>query len=1232
MGPSPSGTILQAIRDLFTDGNVAGLGDGQLLEQFAMLRGDARSTAFAALVKRHGPMVYRVCRDVLRDGHDAEDAFQATFFILARKGQSIRHANAIGPWLHGVAYNVAVTAKAEAARRRLRESKALSQRPEAAPQADTDHHDIALVIHDELGRLPERYRPAMILCCLEGLTLEQAAQRLGWPLGTVHSRVARGRERLRARLLRRGIAPALALGSPSTQAGVPAALENAAVGLVGSGTIPVVTTTGIVIGAIPTLARKAMNAMLLNRLLPSAVAIAFATVLIAVGTAVFAYQKAQPSPAKTDNTATPLPAPAAPGLLSATGTVRMPDGSPAALAVVTSMPAWGEQPIVVRADNAGRFRIDSAFGNGTSLHASTADGAYQGILHLQSREVRPTLTSALELTLAPAVKRAVTVVAGDEPAAGAHVVGIGLNFLTRGVTGDDGRVVLSLPPTGELQRLAASHPKLGVGGVEERDEQSLQDPLRLTLQPAKPRTVRVLDHENKPVGDLELALNINVKESGWVIADRLAETHVRTNAEGTATVAWMPAGKLEYVEVEIVGNGWQIDSTEFDPMHAETTTVHVRPLKTVEGRLIMPQGTSAEGILISGNGFGPDDHGHIPYARAQRDGTFALRIPAGYAFVLGLDDIQWASDPWSGVILGNDSSKPAQISIKAYPATPLTVHVTGGPQRTPLAHAWINLTTDGRVSWTDKSGKIQHGTSGVRTWLVTDAMGVAKAGVGRGPHHLRLSAGDWNEEKAVKVSSADPVAVEFHRAWSGERKVRGQLLLSGKPYKPSTTLTAYGWAPQPGTIPHEYKPAVHADGTFDASFDVSHFSLLFIDREQHCAGFAQVGPEAKTVDVSLEPTCTYAGVLFDPDDRPMADRPLTINLKLPRAPEARSAAFVDPEPSVPIGTIKTDGEGRFRFTDLPASLPLVLGFREDTSSGVYHLDKNCVFTRGEVRENDRIKAKQSVPSTNKASVSIPLAHRIADACGNAHVMRMHVLVVLQGDESGSVVSAANRLIDYDRNPDVLSNLTVHVNSVQLAADAATVADLGWPKPAPGEVVMVVLDGNQRFLGSQRIATADLDAAVASGDVFIAKHRPPARDARRVLAEARREAQRSGRRVWLIVGGPRCGPCFRLARWMADHHAQLERDYVVLEVLQGVDTNDDAVIDPLPIKQGDGIPWHAITEPDGTILTTSVSPSGNIGFPGSTEGRRHLRTMLERTTRRLTPDDVARLVESLSVHP
>jgi RNA polymerase sigma factor (sigma-70 family) len=205
--PTSHRTALWQVQRLFATGTIGWLTDGQLLERLTSSDPETAGPVFEALLERHGPMVLRVCQSVLGQRHDAEDAFQATFLILARRAASIRTQNSVVSWLHGVALRVAKCQKGAAARRRRHEQKVAEQRPAFADSADRDER--AALLHEELDRLPEKYRVPIVLCHLESLSHEQAARHLSWPIGTVRSRLARGREQLRDRLMRRGLAPSV---------------------------------------------------------------------------------------------------------------------------------------------------------------------------------------------------------------------------------------------------------------------------------------------------------------------------------------------------------------------------------------------------------------------------------------------------------------------------------------------------------------------------------------------------------------------------------------------------------------------------------------------------------------------------------------------------------------------------------------------------------------------------------------------------------------------------------------------------------------------------------------------------------------------------------------------------------------------------------------------------------------------------------------------------------------
>jgi RNA polymerase sigma factor (sigma-70 family) len=202
MAPGELRPVIHQLRRLVGPPGASSLTDAQLLERFVTLRDQA---AFELLVWRHAAMVLGVCRRVLHHEHDAEDAFQATFLIFVRKAEGIGKSASVGSWLYKVAVRVALAARARAARRSACE-QARAVAPVAEPTQELLWHDLRPVLDEEVSRLPDKYRVPFVLCYLEGKTVAETADQLGCPRGTIGTRLARARERLRRRLTHRGVA------------------------------------------------------------------------------------------------------------------------------------------------------------------------------------------------------------------------------------------------------------------------------------------------------------------------------------------------------------------------------------------------------------------------------------------------------------------------------------------------------------------------------------------------------------------------------------------------------------------------------------------------------------------------------------------------------------------------------------------------------------------------------------------------------------------------------------------------------------------------------------------------------------------------------------------------------------------------------------------------------------------------------------------------------------------
>jgi RNA polymerase sigma factor (sigma-70 family) len=254
------------LQTLFSCGTVGGLSDSRLLDRFMSQR---EEVVFEAIIQRHGPMVWGVCRRVLRDHHDAEDAFQATFLVLARKAASVMPREKLGNWLYGVAYQTAMKARATTSKRRARE-KQVPDMPEPEGCREDHRGDLLPLLDQELSRLPENYRAPIVLCELQGKSHREAAEQLGCPVGTVSGRLSRARAMLAERLTRRGVT--LAAGSLVVLLSQGSASASMPLPLVTSTTKAATkfaagqAATGVVSAKVAALTEGVLKAMLMTKL------------------------------------------------------------------------------------------------------------------------------------------------------------------------------------------------------------------------------------------------------------------------------------------------------------------------------------------------------------------------------------------------------------------------------------------------------------------------------------------------------------------------------------------------------------------------------------------------------------------------------------------------------------------------------------------------------------------------------------------------------------------------------------------------------------------------------------------------------------------------------------------------------------------------------------------------------------------------------------------------------
>jgi len=460
-------SLARDLGSLFQGDSATGLSDRQLIERFATRRDEAGEAAFAALVARHGPMVLGVCRQILGDQHQAEDAFQAVFLVLADKARSLREPDLLGQWLYGVAARTARCARLRLGRRRRAEETGSARQAATAPAAATADQILldgerAEALHCEIDRLPGAFRLPVVLCYFEGLTLDEAAHRLRWPVGTTRSRLARAREKLRRGLTRRGFALPGAvlttmLAPRSASASVPPLLCDSTTRAAIAFAARHATASGVLSAPAATMAQEVLKTMTIHKLRLVATTV-LALAAIAMGTAGYLThslsastqpregeppgepiaQQARTEPRPPDTPRSPDRTPPAPARMTVTGRVLRPDGQPAAGVPVDiiAAPRTPEAAIDVEpeafvalgqgsTDAEGRFRIiEASRGSSTqfyhvyALSGPAGTGSALGCVKFQTDAEQP----AVEIHLPPEqVIRGKLVDVLGRPAAGVEV-------------------------------------------------------------------------------------------------------------------------------------------------------------------------------------------------------------------------------------------------------------------------------------------------------------------------------------------------------------------------------------------------------------------------------------------------------------------------------------------------------------------------------------------------------------------------------------------------------------------------------------------------------------------------------------------------------------------------------------------------------------------------------------------------------------------------------------------
>ncbi len=651
--------VSRHIRTVFDSGALGSLADGALLERYLAGRGDEDSAAaFAALAERHGPMVLSVCQAAMGDPHDAEDAAQATFLVLARRAGSIRRAESLASWLFGVALKVSSKARAQTARRRALERRGAEMRAQAA--GSDRPGETRSEVCEELDRLPERFRSPIVLCHLEGLTNEQAASRLGLPVRTVQRRLAAGRERLRHRLTGRGLAPVagadLGLLGPVAGRASEAWIEataRAAAGLAAGRAVGAVASAPVA-----SLVKGVMVMMFVGRLKVVAAGLFVSgslAGLAGVGWLWSAWQEAPPPAAEAQvEGVRPAPPPVAKAGPRIKGLVVDEGRQPVAGARVWSLESSPRQIVITGADGTFDLPDDRPEVLEHPIIASADGGARQGMCLFQPPADPNAPGNRAGMMLHPAHEVTVTVVNGrGAPVPDAAVFLLDVVYpAAEARTDGRGIAVLRVPTGVRTAYIVAVKPGVGFDYFENYQTDT---PTAFAPPPREARLVlggvlrnvrvRVVDSAGRPVPGIEM-YPVTIQKMGKYRFVNLAPLPLdpHTDADGVATFDWLPAdlssaSVLPATPVYTLPRPCEVDPSKPDAL----LTARVRRMTRVSGKVTFHDGSPAPWIRVEARGSGgrpgtPEGWEAQGRATTAADGSYEMQLMPGVSYTIKVAD------------------------------------------------------------------------------------------------------------------------------------------------------------------------------------------------------------------------------------------------------------------------------------------------------------------------------------------------------------------------------------------------------------------------------------------------------------------------------------------------------------------------------------------------------------------------------------------------------------------
>lgn len=932
------------------------------------------------------------------------------------------------------------------------------------------------------------------------------------------------------------------------------------------------------------------------------------------------------------------------------GSVTTPDGQPAAGVSVKA--GDGPHALMAKTDAAGRFSLVMPRNSLQGFMLTASDGdkhITQQMVMQELKEGEP--VKPVSIQLAPARMIDVTTVDPEgAPVAGAQVNVVGsYHSLAALQTDEAGRAQLAVPAGAELQFVIAAKPESGVGYQLFHDArrpasdpyhvpQDHQGPLTLKLEPVRAVTVHVENHEGAPLAGVEVTPWYIVQPKRGGMANLGALWSATTNEQGDATFATIPVAFEQGINFWTRKEGLVApERTVLNPEDAsERLTAKLLPLTPVSGSVVREDGSPAAGVNVVAAGANGDMDGYRGGGVTDDEGRFRLEVNPDCYCMFEARDGQSASPAVCRIVrLG----EPVEgLELKLGPAATVKGRVTANGK--PAAKQYVSLYQKARPEYyklpADERLPNHEPQFAVNPLLIqstsTDAEGRYQFAAAPGDYYLIVN--NLDDPPQFTITDQQDVEHELALNLPPEGEFTGRVVLADKPDEGVAEVVVSGHSL--GMRARRVHATTDSEGRFKHQVPGAPAVLGAFNEDKSLGAIERVAGDLKDVTIALRPTATASAVVIDEETgEPAGDREITAYIRIGE----ENGPFMQ---GFPISA-KTDADGRVTLTGLVVGAKYDLNVVSQVDAGGRARSWQTLgkaepqaaeeLSLGELRIPKPYRPPTVDDDIERAYGHKDLEARLKQLLNDAKLGYYHVLVVA-ADPKGS---AGRRYFEIchismdgpEEHPAKLHEFLV------LAVDPNKGSDLlaEYKLPAPtekDEAAFAILNADGAI-----VAKASSDDLSKQGKLnakllseFLENRETPLPNARRLLADAMEQAKQEDKRILVQVGGPGCGWCVVLARYLDEQKPLIGKDYLHVKIDSRMPEAQE-LVDELREKKEGGIPWMVILDADGKELITSDAESGNIGHPGEPESQEHWLKMLTSTRQRLTDDDLAALMKPLA---